>query len=178
MLNTAYLLFISSIAPLFRINLFDDVIPFIAYNLMYGYSYCQTKVNRLLRSTHTEKNRVEIYYDNYIIVNHLSNKLCIPLHGIEQSNIALIGCELCLYKNDVKVAEYSVHMKPYYVVGNVIDKTFVKYFVEHVQSNKCDYNRYVMKFMDMNDGLKNVEFTDNDKLIILKNGYDICKVNE
>jgi hypothetical protein len=124
--------------------------------------------------------------ENIIIVSepsHINKKILYKLetnnNQFELSDISFIA--LYLHYND---SQYHINLKTdkynYYLVGNVINKLFLQYYINTVLNNKNftidDKNSYRLELMDHE---VNMIYLDIEDIIIIeKNGYSIKKKKE
>ena len=114
-----------------------------------------------------------VFYDN--LEENLMNIICktvIPDNfNYELSNIKFMLVQLS-YNNDV----YTLHLKTpehnYYIVDNVIDIYFIKYYLTQVLGKKIDtIFSYKLSIIDHNISM--VEFNEKHKIVIKKNDYEV-----
>lgn len=109
------------------------------------------------------------------------NKICYSAlndetdYKYDVSNIKFISVNLTYNKN-----QYDIKLKTdefnYYIVNNVIDKVFLKYYLVHVLNIVLDKDTDFTYKLEIIDNTVNVINLDiNDSIIILKDGYNVSK---
>ena len=109
------------------------------------------------------------------------NKICYSAlnnetdYKYDVSNIKFISVNLTYNKN-----QYDIKLKTdefnYYIVNNVIDKVFLKYYLVHVLNIFLDKDTDFTYNLEIIDNTVNVINLDiNDSIIILKDGYNVSK---
>jgi hypothetical protein len=94
----------------------------------------------------------------------------------EISDITFIA--LYLNYNDVR---YNINLKTdefnFYVVGNIINKSFIQYYIKNILDNniliKTDNKPFLYKLELMDHEVKILELNENQYIIIDKNGYRV-----
>ena len=125
--------------------------------------------------------KVPIEYDLIIFSDDLKpqNKICYNTlndnidYKYDLSDIKFISINLTY-----KETQYDIKLKTdefnYYIVNNVIDKVFLKYYLVHVFNIVLDKDTIFAYNLEIIDHMVNVINLDmNDSIIILKNGYNV-----
>jgi len=105
---------------------------------------------------------------------------------LDKSDISFVSMELHIGEESMEI-ELSNKVYNYYIVGNILDKTFFKYFIKTRYSNEyketfndddfslLDENKYIIHIIDHNVGI--VQFDTNKTLHIQQTGYKLIENN-
>jgi hypothetical protein len=118
-------------------------------------------------------------YTNYIISRYQK----LPQH-YEVSNIKFIMVELQIGDNKLKI-DLKTDTENYYIVQNVFDKDFFKYYLfnnSHIYKDTVPYDELktlveqsVVKIIDENARIFDLFLSKNESIVILKDSYIINK---
>jgi hypothetical protein len=140
---------------------------------------------------------IQKFNKNLIIISELSNATNTTNKCINKKIICSLDLENCdrkfvaseitfialyLNYNDVR---YNINLKTdnfnYYLVGNVINLDFLRYYVKYVLNDPAfiikdtDTASYKLELMDHNVNM--IELNAEQSIIIEKNGYNITNIN-
>lgn len=129
----------------------------------------------------------DVVFDLIIVsddnVNSLKNKILytntkmiLAFDEYTISNIKFFAVELT-YRDEIFLIELNSKKDNYYIVNNVLNKAFFKYYLTIVLEIDIDYNNfdYTVTIIDHNVNL--IKLTPNDYLIIKKDDYEIKTIN-
>ena len=163
-------------------------IPYVAYNSTYIFDspfLCDNQIDNLLKKYGEKLD--DVVFDLIIVsVNNVNlqtnrilytnTKMIRSFDNYTISNITFFAVELT-YKDEIFSIELNSEEYNYYIVNNVLNKTFFKYYLTIVLKVDIDYNNfdYIVNIIDHNVNI--VELTPNDYLIIKKDDYEIKTIN-
>lgn len=163
-------------------------IPYVAYNSTYisdSPFLCDNQIDNLLKKY--GDNLDNVIFDLIIVslnnvnlqtnqILYTNTKMIRSFDDYTISNIMFFAVELT-YKDEIFSIELNNEEYNYYIVNNVLNKTFFKYYLTIVLKVVIDYNNfdYIVNIIDHN--VKIIELTPNDYLIIKKDDYEIKTIN-
>jgi hypothetical protein len=173
---------------IFCMNIRNDLDLFVEENPIL--SKIKNGINKLHIYSNKYNNNVEYYSDyGFCIYNYNDNNIINKQlfyensdHKInEKSDVRFMLIEFKngenIYKIDLKTDKFN-----YYLVGNKFTKNFfILYIKTHINKNSefSDDNNYTLKFIDHDVNMVGIDFTDNNKSILLeKNGYKITGTDD
>jgi len=94
------------------------------------------------------------------------------LDDYKQSTIKFFSIEL-EYKKAIHSIELTNENYNHYIVNNVLNKVFFKYYLTNVLNIEIDKNIFDYKLVVIDHNVNVVELTQNDSLIIKENNYEL-----
>ena len=94
------------------------------------------------------------------------------LDDYKHSNIKFFSVEL-EYKDTIHSIELTNEIYNHYIVNNVLNKHFFKYYLTNVLNIEIDKNTFDYKLSVIDHNVNIVELTQNDSLIIKENNYEL-----
>lgn len=95
----------------------------------------------------------------------------------KHSNIKFLSVELT-YNNTTHTINLKNEKENYYIVDNVFNANFFKYYLINVLNVEIDANQFDYKVSVIDHNVNMVELTSNDYLIMNENDYNIYNTNE
>jgi hypothetical protein len=108
---------------------------------------------------------------NTNILTFVNNQIPIHPYSFEISNIKFIACYVKYYDNGYTL-ELCKDNTNYYIVGNVINCDFIKYYLKNILNVTIDSNipfKYTLEIMDHNVNM--IYLSETDEIIIQKEDY-------
>ena len=94
------------------------------------------------------------------------------LDDYKHSTIKFFSVEL-EYKDTIHSIELTNENYNHYIVNNVLNKAFFKYYLTNVLNIEIDKNTFDYKLSVIDHNVNIVELTQNDSLIIKENNYEL-----
>jgi len=108
---------------------------------------------------------------------------CDDIYDFNISNIKILSV-VCKINNDEFDIVLNDNKNNYCLVGNVIDKEFIFYYIKNIlnkdiniddfENSKLENFNYIINLID--DNINEVELRDNEYLLILKDSYEILRM--